>query len=78
MSTNAVAGEKKEKENGKCHANLIEKKLEKIKFNTKQSSKPEKNATEFSVSGTKGKMDIVEGKTKRSKLRQTQSTIFQA
>ena len=69
---------KRKKNNRNCHANLIEKKLEKIKFNTKESSKPEKNATEFSVSGTEGKMDIVEGKMKRSTLRQTQSTIFQA
>lgn len=57
---------KRKKNNGNCHANLIEKKLEKIKFNTKESSKPEKNATEFSVSGTEGKRTSLKGKRREA------------
>ena len=70
---------KRKKNNWNCHTTLIEK-LEKIKFNTKKkkSSKPEKNVKVFSVSGTEDRMNIVEGKAKRSKPGPTRSTIFQA
>lgn len=74
---------KRKKNNRNRHTTLTEKKLEKIKFNAlkkkkKKFSKPEKHFKVFSVSGTEDRMDIIEGKLKRSKPGQTWSTIIRA